>query len=80
MFFDNETANSIADPETYNRSNNEKGGVHVDHTSLPEEPTSGFADVCPNNIVQKLRLQTKSFAPEWGDSVSNMSDTKNSMI
>ena len=47
VFFDNETANSIADPETYNRSNNEKGDVHVDHTSLPEEPTSGFADVCP---------------------------------
>ena len=50
-FFDNETANSIADPETYNRSNNEKGDVHVDHTSLPEEPTSGFADVCPITIM-----------------------------
>ena len=50
-FFDNETANSIADPETYNRSNNEKGDVHVDHTSLPEEPTSGFADVCPIGVV-----------------------------
>ena len=54
VFFDNETANGIADPETYNRSDNEKGDVHVDHTSPPEEPTSGFGEMCPT--VGRMRL------------------------
>jgi hypothetical protein len=47
VFFDNETANGIADPETYNRSDNEKGDVYIDHTSPPEEPTSGFGEMRP---------------------------------
>ena len=45
VFFDNETANSIADPETYNRSNNEKVDVHIDHTSLPGGPNTSFVAV-----------------------------------
>ena len=45
VFFDNETANSIADPETYNRSDNRKVDIHVDHTSLPGGPNTSFVAV-----------------------------------
>ena len=42
MFFDSDTASSIADPETYDRSDNGKADVHIDHTSLPEGPNTSF--------------------------------------
>ena len=45
VFFDNETANSIADPETYNRSNNRKVDIYIDHTSLPGGPNASFVAV-----------------------------------
>ena len=45
VFFDNETANSIADPETYNRSDNKKVDAHIDHTSLPGGPNTSFVAV-----------------------------------
>ena len=47
-FFDNETANSIADPETYNRSNNKKVDIYIDHTSLPGGPNTSFVAVDAN--------------------------------
>ena len=43
--FDNATANDIADPEMYNRSDNGKVDVHIDHTSLPEGPNTSFVTV-----------------------------------
>ena len=54
-FFDNETANSIADPETYNRSDNRKVDIHVDHTSPTEEPTSGFGEMCPIFMMKHMK-------------------------
>ena len=69
MFFDNDTTNSIADPETYNRSHNGKVDVHIDHTSLPEGPNTSFVAGGPITTYHLHPLKSWEF---WcGDGIYN---------
>jgi hypothetical protein len=54
----NETANSIADPETYNRSDNGKVDVHIDHTSLPGGPNTSFVAVAADAATYCIYIAT----------------------